>query len=318
MPVTTWNEYKLRETVAPGEIRTHFSEERRTPTVDDQNQSAPSEGTRQLNQPRLCFGDDCLADNAIAGADITFCKDGNLLISTASVRGVPPEDLRWDYRAKTTLFESEELERTGLCVKSTIEAENSMEFTLRGSFWELEQKTVKNIEIFGMSRDEIRYWFLRLVGQDVNIPGSIPDDELRPFMYAIPLKGLQAIGEPKSFFIGDFGVASGEYENVFAPILAQSNYKTITSVWDDEVPKAWGTVYARDMLEAEGLALTRAKFTSDLIGFALRTGISHFENRYEIEPLSWDAEVGRVPVSLHPFIIIRETKEAKGWIRSIL
>lgn len=285
--------------------------------MDDQNQTAPPEGTRKLKQPKLCFGDDCLTDSTISCADISFYKEENVLFSEATVRGDPPEDLRWDYRATTTLYEKEELIRTGLCIKATEEAGESIVFTLRDSLWEMEQTTVKNIEIFGMSQDEVRYWFLRLVGQDVNISGSIPDDELRPFMYAVPLKGLQAIGEPKSFFIGDFGVASGEYENVFAPILAQSNYKTITSVWDDEVPKAWGTVYARDMLEAEALALTRAKFTADLIGFALRTGVSHFESRYEIEPLSWDAEVGRVLVSLHPFIIIRETKEAKGWIRSI-
>ena len=176
---------------------------------------------------------------------------------------------------------------------------------------------VKNIEIFGMSKNEIRYWFLRLAGQDVNITIDNQDDELRPFLYAVPLKGLTANGEPKSFFVRDFGVGTGKYDEVFAPILAQSNYKTITSVWDDEVPKAWGTVYASDMLEAEGLALARAKFTADLIGFALRTGVSHFESRYEIEPLSWDAEVGREQVSLHPFIIIRETKKAKGWIRAV-
>ena len=233
------------------------------------------------------------------------------------MRGVPPEHLRWDYNAKTTLFDNEELVRTGLCVKSTIEAGNLMEFTLRSSFWEMGQATVKNIEVFGMSKSEIRYWFLRLIGQDVNIPGSIPDNDFRPFMYAIPLKGLKATSESKSFLMGCFGVASGEYDNVFAPILGQSNYKNITSVWDDEVPKAYGMVYARDMLEAERLAFARAKFTADIIGFALRTGISHFESRYENEPIEWDAEVGRSPISLHPFIIIRETQETKGWIRSV-
>ena len=71
------------------------------------------------------------------------------------------------------------------------------------------------------------------------------------------------------------------------------------------------------MLEAERLALARARFTADLIGFALRTGISHFDSRYETEPLEWDAEVGRAIVSLHPFILLSEVKEPKGWIRSV-
>lgn len=285
--------------------------------MDDQNQIPPSEGTTKLNKPRLCFGNECLEDNAIEGAETTYWKDENVLFSSASVRGVPPEDLRWDYRAATTLFESEELIHAGLCIKSTAETGDSMEFTLRSALWELEQTTVKSIEIFGMSSNEIRHWFLRLAGQDVNIPIENPDNELRPFLYAVPLKGLTATGEPKSFFVRDFGVATGEYDEVFTPILAQSNYRTITSVWDDEVPKAWGVVYARELLEAEGLALARAKFTADLIGFALRTGISHFESCYEIDPLSWDAEVGRTPVTLHPYIIIREYKEAKGWIRPV-
>ena len=285
--------------------------------MDDQNQTAPPEGTRKLKQPKLCFGNDCLEDSAICSADVCFYKEKNALHSEAKVRGVPSEDLRWDYRATTTLYENEDLMRTGLCVKATVVAGEPMEFTLRGSFWEMEQTTVKNIEFFGMAKDEMRIWLLQLLGKDVNIPDSIPNDDVRPFIYAVPIKGLKAVSGPKSFSIGDYGVASGKYDNVFAPILARSKFKTITSVWDEEVPKAFGIVFACDMLGAEGLALTRAKFTADLIGFALRTGISHFESRYEIDPLSWDAEVGRVPVSLHPFIILSEANEAKGWIRSV-
>ena len=54
-----------------------------------------------------------------------------------------------------------------------------------------------------------------------------------------------------------------------------------------------------------------------IINLALRTGMSHFETRYGSEPIAFDAETSLTPVSLHPWIVIRETSQVKGWIRRI-
>ena len=193
-----------------------------------------------------------------------------------------------------------------------------MHFELRSAFWELEQTTTDVIGFFGMEQNEIRYWFLQLCGQEIGDLNFVPDNTPRPFMYAVPLKGLKATNTPFSFLQGSTGVASGEYDNVFSPLLAQSEFVNKTPEWSDEVPKAYGVVYATDMLEAEKSALTRASLTADIIGFSLRTGVSHLESRYENEPVEWDAEAARTPVAPHPFIMIVDSKNAKGWIRSTL
>ena len=287
-------------------------------TMNDQNDTLPQEGTRQLANPKLCFDNDCLEGDTLRDASVTFYREGSFLFSSASVRGVPPEKSRWDYNAKTTLFDDQELIRTGLCVKSEFETGGSMYFELRSAFWELEQITTDVIGFFGMEQNEIRYWFLQLCGQEIGDLNFVPDNTPRPFMYAVPLKGLKATNTPFSFLQGSSGVASGEYDNVFSPLLAQSEFVNKTPEWSDEVPKAYGVVYATDMLEAEKSALTRASLTVDIIGFSLRTGVSHLESRYENEPVEWDAEAARTPVAPHPFIMIVDSKNAKGWIRSTL
>ena len=65
-------------------------------------------------------------------------------------------------------------------------------------------------------------------------------------------------------------------------------------------------------------ALARASLTADIIGFSLRTGVSHLESRYVTEAVEWDAEAARTPVAPHPYIMILDSKNAKGWVRSTL
>lgn len=286
--------------------------------MDDRNDTPPQEGTQHLADPKLCFDNDCIEGDALSDASVTLYREGSFLFSSASVRGVPPENSRWDYNAKTTLFDDQELIRTGLCVKSVFESGGSMHFELRSAFWELEQTTTDVIGFFGMEQNERRYWFLRLCGQGIGDLKYVPDNTPRPFLYAVPLKGLKATNKPFSFRQGSSGVASGKYDDVFAPLLAQSEFANTTPEWSDEVPKAYGFVYATDMLEAEKNALARASLTADILGFSLRTGVSHLESRYENEPVEWDAEAARIPVAPHPYIMIVDSKNAKGWIRSIL
>ena len=219
--------------------------------MNDRNDTSPQEGTQHLADPKLCFDDDCIEGDALTDASVTFYREGNFLLSSASVRGVPPENSRWDYNAKTTLFDDQELIRTGLCVKSEFESDGSMQFELRSAFWELEQTNTGTIGFVGMEPNEIRYWLLLLCGQEIGDLNYVPDNTPRPFMYAVPLRGLRATNKPFSFLQGSSGVASGEYDNVFTPLLAQSEFANTTPEWSDEVPKAYGVVYATDMLEAE-------------------------------------------------------------------
>ena len=104
---------------------------------------------------------------------------------------------------------------------------------------------------------------------------------------------------------------------LFGPIMANTELGRTTSVWKADIPKAHGVVYAANFMEAEKLALERATFTADLIGFALRAGTSHFDTRYTSIQLVWDVEVGRSAISLEPWIFLMEEESGKGWIRSI-
>ena len=113
-------------------------------------------------------------------------------------------------------------------------------------------------------------------------------------------------------------MVAGDLDDLFGPLIANSHIGNNEPVWEHaHNPKAWGLVFAHDLIEAEALAITRAQFTADLISFALRTGISHFDTRYNSEVLSWDIQLGRSMVALHPWVLLREQSEVKGWIRTI-
>ena len=142
------------------------------------------------------------------------------------------------------------------------------------------------------------------------------DDTFRPFMFAVPLKNLKSSGKGL-LLTADTGIASHEYENVFKPILA--NFEEIEGepAWSDETPKIFGVVFAENIFKADYAARYKAESLIGIINLALRTGISHFETRYRSEPIAFDAESSLTPVSLHPWIIISESSQTKGWVRKL-
>lgn len=268
----------------------------------------------------LCFGSDCFQSDAIRSCKFAKRLEDNHIVASSSAVVTPPVEARWDYHAEAVLLGPEGLKQKGICVKAEPHPDGSIEFSIQGATWEFERSFIKGFETFGMSNEEIAYWLPLLTGlvRGVEIPGLILDDELRPFVYAVPLQGLSAEGlENKILHFKDFGVIAGE-DDLFAPLLARSQLaKERETVWQADTPKAWGIVAARDFREAESLALSRAQFTADLINFALSTGISHFQTRCEAELLDWNADVGRSVISLQPWIMLRETKAVKGWIRAV-
>ena len=267
----------------------------------------------------LCFGADCFSGEAIQEQTFSERLEGNHIVKSSSAVVVPPAEIRWDYHSEAELQGPKGLNQRGVCVRAAWRDDGSMEVSIEGAIWALDRASVKNIEIFGMSNAEIAYWFPQLTGlvRGVEVPGLTVDSELRPFLYAVPLEGLTAKGDRKFYFIRDFGITSGDADDVFNPLLANSGIGKAESVWQPEVPKAWGVVFARDFIEAEGLALGRAQFTADLISFSLRTGMSHFDTRYESEPLEWDVDLGRSRVTLEPWILILDQNNTKGWIRTL-
>ena len=285
---------------------------------DEPTEAQPSYGN-QLVESSLCFGADCISGEAIQTLNFNERLEGNHVVKSSSATVTLPEEPRWDYHAETELQGPKDLSHRGICVKAVWEEDGSLSFSFEGTLWEFERSSVRNIEIFGMSNLEIAFWFPQLTGlvRGVEIPGLTLDEELRPFLYAVPLRGIKATGTKQSFFVRDFGITSGEYDTVFQPLLVDSNIGKTESVWSSDVPRAWGVVFAHNLLEAEGLATNRARFTADLISFGLRTGVSHFDTRYESEPLEWDIDAGRSKVTLEPWIMLLDQKNTEGWIRTI-
>ena len=286
-------------------------------TENTSDTESPAEG--DPDKSSLHFGDDSISGDAIQ--ELTFSKrlEGNHIVKSAEAVVVPPNGTKWDYHAKSELRGPKGLTHTGICTKSESLRDGTCKLSFEGALWEFERTSVKNIEIFGMSNKEILYWFPKLTGvvRDVNMPGLTLDEELRAFLYAVPLKGLTAKNDRKFLFVKDFGVTCGDKDDVFNPILIGSNIVKTEPAWEADAPKAWGVVFAHNIIEAEKLALSRAQFTADLISFGLSSGISHFETRFESIPLEWNVDVGRSRITLHPWILILDQKNTKGWIRTV-
>ena len=288
--------------------------------MTDRQSNTDSQREEYIKQTKLFLGQECLLGDVIQNWQINERLEENHVVKSASAIVHPPADSRWDYHAETVFEGPQNLTHRGVCVKSEYHPEGGMEFSFEGLVWELERAVINTIGMFGMTDLEKTYWLPLLTGlvRGVEMPALTLNKELRPFLYAVPLNGLSAKRDLKSFFVEDFGVTSGDDDNVFAPILARFDFAASEPALHANAPKAWGVVLARDFLSAEELALRRARFTADLINFALNAGISHFDTRYESELFEWDAEVGRSVVSLHPWIILLEPgKEnpSKGWIR---
>ena len=268
---------------------------------------------------KICFGNDCFTSDAIKDIQATKHIEGNQIVASASAIVAPPVEARWDYHSEAVLTGPEGLMHGGLCATAERRQDGTIEFSFQGPIWEMDRATVRHFEPLGLSAVEIAYWFPLLTGlvRGAEVPGLTLDKELRPFLYAVPLAGLAANGKEKSLFVRDFGVASGVLDDTLGPILAASGIGKTELVWQPSVPKAWGVVFARDFVEAESLAYSRAQFTADLINIALRAGISHFDTRYDSKLLNWDVDLGKSTVALHPWILLLEQKNAKGWIRTI-
>ena len=266
----------------------------------------------------LCFGESCLGGDSISSWEFASELQDNAVVNSATVKVTLPADFRWDYHAPTTLKGPQGLQHSGFCATSMEDGE-TVTFEFKDIFQVLSQTTISNLGFFGMTPEESVYWLATLAteGRPVEVEGLTLDRTLRPYLYAVPLRGL-SLEEGSLIWTGaDFGVGLGEADTVFQPVLTQLQLAESHPVWAEEVPKAWGLVFAHDLLEAESLALTRARFTVDLLNLAMSGGLSHFETRHEEVFLDWDAEVGKHHVALEPWILVREVQETKGWIKAL-
>lgn len=281
-------------------------------TIEQNTESDP------IDCVRLRLGEDVFKGKQIHKFEMSEHLDGNRVVKTSSIVLDPPRESTWDYNSETELKGPQNLEHKGICVKATLNSSHEIEMSFEGLMWEFDHATIRDARMFGMSPLEIAYWLTTLTGiaTSVEFPDLELDQELRPFLYAVPLKGLIIKGKTKSFAAADFGVTSAANDDIFQPLLEKLGL-TKEDIWQDVVPRAWGVVFARNLLEADTLALKRAQFTSDLISFALRTGISHFESRYQKENLDWDLKKGRSAISVHPWVLVREGASVKGWIRPV-
>ncbi len=274
--------------------------------------------TKRLNNPRLEIGSECFAGHQIDSAQIHTHEEKHSAFRSASVTLNPPIEGRWDYHAEVRIYEDDELILTGICSEAKIGEGGRLHFKLRGPFWHLERTALQGLGTFGMSNKENFYWAVRLFNpsMDPKVEGLELETRVRPFIFAVPLKNLRASGMVH-ILNTDTGIASHEYENVFQPILAGFKEVKDEPAWDSNNPKLFGVVAAENLLQADYAARNRAELLLGIINLALRTGISHFETRYRSEPIAFDAESSLTPVSLHPWIIISESSQTKGWVRKL-
>ena len=266
-------------------------------------------------------GGETFLEEWVRSAQLHLHEDQFSEFRYASVTLNPPFDGRWDYHAETRLYEDGNLIITGICSGASHGSEGRLHLTIWGPVWYLERTTLRNLGTFGMSNKENFYWAAKLTSPVTGAVGPVVeglelDTTLRPFMFAVPLQNLKSSAKG-ILLTADTGIASHEYENVFRTILTQ--FKEIEGVlaWSDENPKIFGTVFAENLLQADQTARDRAELMIGIINLALTTGMSHFDTRYRGELIDFNAETSLTPVSLHPWIIIRETSQVKGWIREI-
>ena len=274
--------------------------------------------TKKIKNPRLEIGSETFRGHQIASAHFQIHENDYSQFRSASITLNPPFEVLWDYREKVRIYESDELILTGVCSKAESNEEGKLHLQLRGPLWRLERTALRGLGTFGMSGRERFHWIAKLVDPDANptVEGLELDNTLRSFMFAVPLENLKP---PSKVLIlnTDTGITTHEYDDVFRPILAQFGEMEEEPDWDNNNPRLFGVVMANNLLEADNLARDRAKAILDIMNLALRTGMSHFETRYESEPIAFDAETTLRPVSLSPWIIVREASQLKGWVRRV-
>ena len=237
----------------------------------------------------------------------------------ASLVATPDNNKRWSYHQTMELYSGERLLDRGLCVSAAWRSEDVLDVRWNDFGWELDFVHVRNLVMFNMSNDEEAYWAVRLVhrGKNPHVLDYVPEESPRTFQYAVPLSGLaNNLGEGLSIAGTDLHITSSDDNDDVNKLIARLTEKADRESWAASVPKVYGTVVASTPMQAEQHALRRAQFAADLLTFALQTGASHFDTRYENEGLSWGAADAKATVSVHPWILLFETGTFKGWVRT--
>ena len=167
----------------------------------DKTPDSNSQDAEYVYQSELWFGSDYFPTEAIKELKFEEHLEGNQIVASSSAVVFPPSETRWDYHSKTVLTGPQGLAQTGICVKAERNEDGSIEFSFQGNTWEFERSSINGINVFGMSHLEIAYWLPLLTGffSGVEMSGLVLDNELRPFLYAVPLKGLTAKRKVNSF-----------------------------------------------------------------------------------------------------------------------
>ena len=272
--------------------------------------------TRLICRPSLEIGGETFPAEQIKEARISFRIDEFMKYRSASVTLNPSAKSRWNYHSEVKLYEEKGVILTGICTEAKYNEEGNLRLALAGPFWKLERTRTRSFETFGMRQRESVYWMMRLASPDRApvFTGLDLDTSTRPFVYAIPLRGLSEF-DKGLLLAGDTGITSKENDSVFNKILEGAESVREVEAWQQDCPRVFGVVIAEDFIQAERSALERANSMVGIVNFALTTGISHFETRYNSEPLQFHAENSFSPVALYPWIAICEAAEPKGWIR---
>ena len=267
---------------------------------------------------RLELGDFIFPNEALSEMKLSERLEGNMVVKRATISILPTSGATWDYHQQARVYLGDVLKLTGVCTEATPNEDGSITLDIAGIDWIMRESQITSLATFGMSNLEILYWFQRIITPEipVEVEGLDLDQSLRPFMYAVPVKGLSSSGIGASLAINDSGIASHDWDQTFQPLLDQLEGARDHEYWQAETPKIFGVVLARNLMDAEALSLNRANTTLDLINFACSNGNSHFVTRYEVTPLPWDAK-SATAISLYPCIMIREVQTVKGWIREL-
>ncbi|KTB47810.1 hypothetical protein DEALK_06550 [Dehalogenimonas alkenigignens] len=250
---------------------------------------------------------------------LTVCKHKKRshwwLTASAQVNPEKCKQIRWDYRASVTTTDQSERKFGGTCVAAHYLPGKPLELSFHDHSLEL-TRTPITLYSFGLSNKELMYWIPLLAGlPGSNVPDLIHDQQLRPFIYAVPIQGLEMKDQKRMLWITDMGISGGEMDDVVYPIVNKLKIDERHPEWRKGTPHVFGVVMAKTLLEAEEFGLERARLTIDVINFALKTGVSHLETRRQSELLGWNCEYLESNIKLTDWIFIREVQSIKGWIR---
>ena len=272
--------------------------------------------TRLIRRPSLKIGSETFPAEQIKEARISSRIEEHIEYRSASVTLNPPATSRWNYHSEVKLYEEKGVILTGLCSEAIVQEDGTLRLTLSGPLWKLERTQLESFEPFGMTPREGLYWMAKLAQPQhgISVPGLDTNTSPRPFYYAIPIQGLDYL-DNNLILASDTWITYKKNDNVFDFVLEQCESGKEEEAWTNDYARLLGMVIAEDLIQAERLALERANSMMGIFNLALTTGMSHFETRYNSELLQFHADNSLSPIALHPWIIISEVAEPKGWIR---